>query len=313
MWHSQCFKVQILKTKNDPLDVSKATPIYQINGCEHFTSYFKRCPPHHEADPFLFVYRDRLFLFYESMPFHQKGIIYMVSTDDLKHWSKPIAVLEESFHLSYPCVFMDNGDIYMIPESCNDFSIRLYKADNDDSTSFSLCKKLVTNAPDKKLICSFCDTSIWKDKGVYYLFTSLFWGNPQRWVGVYSQELYMSDKLDGEYKKHPCITICKSNKYGRNGGHIFSYNNKLYRVAQDCSQKYGGDINLLEIKKLSPDDYEEVPSTQNLLCNRTPYYKHGGHQYHFVTFKEWTIIATDATETKMFIFAKIINLIKRFI
>ena len=42
----------------------------------------------------------------------------MVSTDDLKHWTKPISILnDEGTHFSFPYVFEDNGSVYMIPET----------------------------------------------------------------------------------------------------------------------------------------------------------------------------------------------------
>ena len=43
-------------------------------------------------------------------------ISYSVSRDSGRSWSYGGVALREPFHLSYPCVFWDNGTPYMIPE-----------------------------------------------------------------------------------------------------------------------------------------------------------------------------------------------------
>ena len=37
-------------------------------------------------------------------------------------------MIEEDFHLSYPFIFEYKEEVYIIPDSCNNRSIRLYKA-----------------------------------------------------------------------------------------------------------------------------------------------------------------------------------------
>ena len=70
-----------------------------------------------QADSFLYVKEDELFLFYELQHWDDPGCIAMIKTKDLKSWTKPQIVLQQPFHLSFPYVFEDNGTIYMIPES----------------------------------------------------------------------------------------------------------------------------------------------------------------------------------------------------
>ena len=97
-----------------------------------------------QADPFLFIRNNTLYLFYEVLRCGDKGCIMMVQTNDLKSWSEPVLVLKEPWHLSFPFVFEYNGEVYMIPESqeCNE--IRLYKA-NMNITSFSYVKNRTVN------------------------------------------------------------------------------------------------------------------------------------------------------------------------
>ena len=67
----------------------------------------------------------------------------MTSTIDLKHWTKPLVVLKEKFHLSFPWVFTDAGKVYMVPETGTDGSIRVYEATDDTLTRWKLKRKLI--------------------------------------------------------------------------------------------------------------------------------------------------------------------------
>jgi hypothetical protein len=45
------------------------------------------------------------------------------------HWSYREIVLREKFHLSYPYVFEEDGEAYMVPECGGSGGIQLYRAD----------------------------------------------------------------------------------------------------------------------------------------------------------------------------------------
>lgn len=158
-----CLKIQLLSFDNedDVLDIKKGKGIFTVP-C--VPSKIAWNPTIIVADPFLFVKNEKLYLFYESKGFFSPGVIMMTSTVDLKNWSKPVVVLKESFHLSYPWVFEEEGKIYMIPETGSDKSIRLYEAVNDDLTEFRLVKKLLEQP--KNMVCriGYGDTSIYKKK-----------------------------------------------------------------------------------------------------------------------------------------------------
>lgn len=242
------------------------------------------------ADPFLFVHKGWLFLFYEELSYYNcGGNIVMRKTKDLKHWSKPYTIIDDPHHYSFPYVFEDNGSVYMIPESgCND-RIRLYKADDDSLESFSLVKNLIEqDQRPKDVVFNYCDNVLYKKDGVYYLFTSKYDGDS------YRLELYLSDKLEGPYSPHPASPVRNDSKYGRNGGSIIEYEGKLLRVAQDCSESYGGDIHLLEIDQLTPTSYNEHVFKDHVALTDRRYYRNGSHQLNFAHFLGKTIVATDA-------------------
>ena len=68
-------------------------------------------------------------LFFEVMNQQtRKGEIGLASSDNTVQWTYQGIVLSEPFHLSYPYIFKWMGDYYMVPESFQAHSIRLYKA-----------------------------------------------------------------------------------------------------------------------------------------------------------------------------------------
>lgn len=233
------------------------------------------------ADPFLFVKHDILYLFYEEqLTYNGKGVIRMRLTHDLKNWSKPITVLEESFHLSFPFVFEDNGDIYMIPETFVDLSVRLYKA-NQDLSSWTYIKTLVKG--DKHV-----DSFLFKEDEIYYLFAPI-----QLPDNSYIQNLYTSKYLTDEWILHPSSPIAKGKALGRNGGSMLVIDGRKYRPAQNCSVIYGGNVNICEVTKLFDNDYSESLIYSNIIIQNS-FYSIGGHHISYAQYKGRHIIATDA-------------------
>lgn len=258
------------------------------------------------ADPFLFVHKDTLFLFYEAKRYLNDGVIQMVSTKDLVHWTKPQTVLEEQgIHLSYPFVFEDQGNVYMIPETGADHSIRLYKATDNHLDSFVLEKKLMERTDGfENVKYDYADSSILRKDGLYYLITSYHTGS------IYRAEIYYSDHLFGEYLPAKCNPICESLKYGRCGGGFIESDKETYRIAQDCEGSYGANVHVMQVDELTTDIYREHLLIQNCLPSDLPPFKYGGHQISSVQFLGKTIVATDYRRRKRFFVPKIVKKLK---
>lgn len=247
---------------------------------------WKPKPLRFQADSFLFVKDDELFLFYESQHWDDPGCIMMTKTKDLRTWSKPVIVLSEPFHLSFPYVFEDKGVIYMIPESQENDTIRLYQG-NSDLTGFKYVRTLLRQERIGNLNFNYNDSHVFSKNGKYYLFTSY----QKDWV--YYQELYMSeDLLNGVFVKHPQSPICVSNEFGRNAGSLIDYKAKLLRVTQDCHRSYGDNISLMEITHLDENHYEEQLYMHNVFPLNSIFVD-GGHQLNIAQFKGKYIYATD--------------------
>lgn len=241
------------------------------------TSLFKYNHITIKADPFLFTHNGRLFLFYEEKQRRHKGVLKMVSTEDLENWTYPVLILKESFHLSFPYVFEDNGTVYLLPECGESNSIRLYKFTDSSLSKVEFLSSLVEG--------NYVDSSIIRREGKYYLFTS----NPQ-----FEQKLFMSDTLTTGYKEHPASPIYVGPDCGRNGGSVISYNDCLYRISQDCSRLYGGNVSIHKIDQINPSMYKETLVESNILKKTVPFYAYGGHQLNISEYKGKVYIATDA-------------------
>lgn len=149
------------------------------------------------------------------------------------------------------------------------------------------------------------DSSIYKKDGKYYLMTMLQYSEP-----VNVLELYISDKFEGPYTPHPSSPIIESNKVGRDAGCWIEHQGKLLRVSQDCTHRYGDNVHVSEITKLSPTEYEETILKEKILPTDIPFYKEGGHQFNVINFKGKWIVATDAKEYHRLIGTRILHKIK---
>lgn len=205
MFNCECFTIDVSVQKNKPFVEREKRSILRFKQSRWWSLF---SPSIMKADPFLFVKNDKLFLFYEEMPIGgELGVIKMTSTKDLNHWTRPTLITHEpKCHFSYPWVFEENGEVYMMPETGCDHNIRLYKAANEELTVFEQYKIILERKNTDGIKYDFADSCIHKKDDTYYLFTSYLKDD------IYYLELYSSNKLDGGYKLHPCSPICKGNK-----------------------------------------------------------------------------------------------------
>lgn len=249
------------------------------------TSLFNRNASVILADPFLFVKGETLYLFYEHLTrWFGIGRICMRSTKDLKNWTEEVDVLIEPYHLSFPYVFEDCGRIYMLPETGEDHSIRLYEAEDDTLTKWRFVKKL------REDVEPWYDSVIYKKDGKYYLFS----GTDDNVQQV--EHLFVADSLTGPYFEHPNSPIYTGRDGGRNAGSIINHEGKIYRPVQVCVSGYGEQTSMMEIELLTPAKYKERLFKKNIIDTSKAPYKLGGHQWNQVEFLGKLVVATDYRE-----------------
>lgn len=215
--------------------------------------YKKLYPPkgYDWADPFLIKKDGHFFVFFEELQISTKKahISYLEFDEQGKLiMQQPVQILEESYHLSYPFVFEDGGDHYLVPESADVGELWLYKSD-----------KFPVNW--KKHYCIFknkaiYDASLFYHDGYWFLFGTeklSKGGNRDQYLHIY----YSEDLVKSEWKSHPQNPVSMDVRGARPAGKIFKKNGKIYRASQIGAPKYGYGTQLNEIVHLSPTEFSE--------------------------------------------------------
>jgi len=211
-----------------------------------------------------------------------------VSKDGIS-WEYKKIVLDESFHLSYPCVFKYENNYYMIPESFKKKEIRLYKA-NNFPYDWRYLKTLMSGE-------EFIDSTIFNYNNKWWIFTNL---------NNATLKLYYSENfLDGHWYEHPqSPIIADSINFSRPAGNIVEIGDKLIRFAQDGYPSYGNSVRAFEIMKLTQDEYEEreLKESPLLKASGVGWNRDGVHQISlqqigtnkFLAFIDGKIISTES-------------------
>jgi hypothetical protein len=200
------------------------------------------------ADPFIFERDGRHHLFCEEVPRGaKKGVIsHTELRDDGTPACAPTPVLQARYHLSYPCVFAHEGEIFMIPETGAVRRIELYRA-----ASFPDAWELeATLVDDVRAV----DTTIFEHEGRVWLFTAVAAPGAS-----YSDELHLfsADTLRGPWQAHSGNPVVSDVRGARPAGAIQRWGSRIVRPAQDCSRRYGWALSFREIDTLSDTEYAE--------------------------------------------------------
>ncbi len=199
------------------------------------------------ADPFVIVRDGRTHLFVEEFPYAtRRGLISHAVIDDNGAVSTPRPVLEPAGHLSYPFVFEHDGQVYMIPESCAERRIALYRAERFPD-SWTLDSVLVDGIDAS-------DATLVEHAGRFWLFAALSDGGGSSWDAL---ALYYADDLRGPWRPHQRNPVLVDVSAARPAGAIVSVGAHLRRVAQDCSSNYGSGMTICQIDALDPENYEQ--------------------------------------------------------
>lgn len=215
------------------------------------------------ADPFL-VFRDGCWhMFFELMNAGSgRGEIGCASSLDGLSWSYGQVVIREKFHLSFPSLLEADGELFMVPESRADRTIRLYRCLHFPADW--KCEAILMRG-------DFADPSIFRHEGYFWLLA-------QR--GLDESCLYFSESLRGSWKPHPFSPLWAGNQsYSRPAGRIFRHADALYRPVQDGVHGYGRCVRLMTIDELSPAFYveREAEASPLLLPTRTGWNADAAH------------------------------------
>ena len=200
------------------------------------------------ADPFLYRRGQETYVFFENYSYKEQrgkiscGKIVKREITEVKD------VLDLDYHLSYPSIIEEDGEIYMMPEAHKSGRLEVYKC-----VQFPDKWTLYSTAFEGESVADA--THFMDDQGERWLFLNKGF-NDDHMAELY---IYKIDSLKlNKIEAHHQNPVIIDSRGGRNAGPIFSYKNQIIRPAQNNSYGvYGYGLNLNVIKKLSLEDYQE--------------------------------------------------------
>ncbi|MBV9245972.1 MAG: hypothetical protein JO366_14280 [Methylobacteriaceae bacterium] len=199
------------------------------------------------ADPFAFVHDGAAHVFCEEFPYAtRRGIISMFTVTREGVASPPRPILERPYHLSYPLVFAEGGAIWMIPESSENRTVELYRAQRfpDVWVREAVLVENVVAA----------DATLVTHGGRRWLFAAVSEDGSSSWDAL---GLFHALDLFGPWTAHPLNPLLIDVEAARPAGMMFTRQGRLLRPAQDCTNGYGSALTLCEVTRLDPHGYEQ--------------------------------------------------------
>jgi|WetSurSiteA1Bulk_404760.scaffolds.fasta_scaffold01453_3 hypothetical protein len=201
------------------------------------------------ADPFVICRENTINIFIEEVIYGSKGHITLLQLEKDGKFLQSQRILERPYHLSYPFVFEYNNVYYMIPETCENKTIEIYRCD-EFPIKWSFVMTLQKDVKAR-------DTTVFFHKDKWWLFTAI--NESDSFEDYVELHLYYSDNLlSSDWVSHPGNPVVTDIATARPAGKIFAENGKLYRPSQDCSIRYGRALNLNQITILSETSYGET-------------------------------------------------------
>jgi hypothetical protein len=200
------------------------------------------------ADPFMLQVDGDWFMFFEVMNRQsRRGEIGCALGREGK-WTYRSIVLQEAFHLSYPCVFAWQGDLYMVPETLGPGAVRLYRAASFPDRWIHVAD-LVEGA--------FADPSLVYYRERWWLFAC---ATPRTCDAL---RLFSANDLLGPWTEHPISPIVEGDpRRARPAGRPLVIGDRVLRFAQDCFPAYGTAIRAFTTLELTEAVYREIPANE---------------------------------------------------
>ncbi|MFZ5618062.1 MAG: glucosamine inositolphosphorylceramide transferase family protein [Pseudomonadota bacterium] len=204
---------------------------------------------HYWADPFIFRWRNKTYVFFEDYDYRTgRGEIGVAEIEN-GEFRVIGPALRRDYHLSFPFVFEEGGDVFMIPETGEARRVELWRA-----TAFPTEWELYSTALEG-VDCA--DTVIARHRGQWWLFTNISKGRFRDHCG----ELHVF-RIDGPDLSnpvpHPLNPVVVDSRTARGGGRVFEKDGGLFRMSQVNERgEYGYGVNIMEITRIDMLDYRE--------------------------------------------------------
>ena len=199
------------------------------------------------ADPFGIERDGLLTVFAEHFDYRsRRGEIRYFQYDAANALVGEGVALAEPFHLSYPTLIEDGGELYMLPEGYKSGGLTLYR-----------CVRFPDQWEPAHRILDLpaIDATVVRHGDRWWMFYALP-GPSDRAM----RELHVAfaEALTGPWTAHVGNPVRSGFHASRPGGTAFAIDGVLHLPTQDCAETYGAAINLLRIDVLTPEAFEAV-------------------------------------------------------
>ena len=186
------------------------------------------------------------------------------------------SVIKDPFHMSFPYIFRYKDDLFIMPETNESNSIRVYKCDEfPDKWSFH---KEIMNG------MRAADSMVFEVGGKWWLLTNI---SDIENGDLHSRLMafYSDSPLSSNWTPHQLNPIVFDSNIARNGGLLYTENKELVRVRQ-CQKfdSYGDELSLAKIN-ITVDSYSE-----ETIARVTPkFFKNISGCHHIHGINEFTV------------------------
>ena len=161
-------------------------------------------------------------------------------------------------HLSYPSTFQDGADLLCTPEVHQEDGCVIYRLADDGS--WVMLHHILRG---RRIV----DPTFFHHGPRWWLFFTEY----REKCGNLTLHAFHSDAIAGPWTPHALDPLKSDLASARPAGRPFTLHGRLYRPAQDCSQTYGGAINVMEVEVLTPTVFRETVALRLEPSPRSPY------------------------------------------
>lgn len=191
------------------------------------------------ADPFPIKYQGSLYIFAEIFLFQSErnGVIAYCRYENGKFTDWTVS-MDKHWHLSYPNVFVRDGNLYMCPETRQNDEIVVYELEAFPD-HWKKVKVLLNNV-------QCVDTTFCTYQGKNYMFTF----QPQK--GGIKGKLYLYQIDENKLSQGKVILEDTGTENARPGGRVIKKGENLIRISQNGSNGYGSALAFSKIDSFYP-------------------------------------------------------------
>ena len=202
-----------------------------------------------QADPFIVYHENKYYVFYEELQFSDyHGYLKVAELDtENNRLINDAVILKLDYHLSFPNVFQENGQFFMIPESADNHTVDLFEC-TDFPYKWKKKQTLLDN------IQAVDATPLKTDDGWYLFLSEIIPGAAcDDELSIYKSDNLFEEPLIKLYDEPVVSDVTNA----RMAGHFIHQDGDLFRVSQNCGKRYGHQANINKVLQIEGGYKEE--------------------------------------------------------